>query len=143
MQGDLYIYDLVYSFEHLNLQYCTQLEVLTLSRCTPSILRRNGLAIIDKVSSSHFREFNISILSHQIAIDSVLAENQPQLAAVDARLQQPNFGNLERLTIGLPPDVANSMQDFFPHTAARNLLRVMSIDKIDELPAFTNGQGSL
>lgn len=130
----------MYSYEDINLQYSTQLEVLTLSRCTESIIQRNGLAIIDQVTSSHFRELNISILSHEMHIDSLLAETRPHLSAVDVCLQHANFANLERLLIGLPSGVVNPLHKFFPLTAARNLVRVTSIGEMMELPIFTMGR---
>lgn len=123
------------------MQCCTHLEVLTLSRCTSSILYRRGLSVIDQVSSDRFRELNISILSHESYIDSLLDEIRPQLSTIDTQLQQPSFVNLERFNIGLP--VVNNLQEFLPLTAARDLLRVVDIGEMDKLPAITNGQGGL
>lgn len=66
--------------------------------CTESIIQHNGLTIINQVTFSHFRELNISILSHEMAIDSLLAETRPHFSATVC-LQN---ANLERLLIGLP-----------------------------------------
>ncbi|KZP21411.1 hypothetical protein FIBSPDRAFT_1044164 [Athelia psychrophila] len=107
------------SYEHIDLQYNTQLEVLTVSACTPNIIRRHGLSIIDQVTSRNFRRLNISLHHEQPVI---LYENQPKLAAIDTLLQRPNFANLEELNIGLA--VVINIQEFFPRTAARDLLPV-------------------
>lgn len=73
-------------------------------------------------------------------IDSLLARNRSQLSALDARLQHANFANLERLLVGLPDGAANSLHEVFPLTAARNLVRAMSIYEMVELPIITMGR---
>lgn len=130
------------SYEHIDLRYNTQLEVLSFWGCSSAIIQRQFLGLAYQASSGNLRELNISL--DRIAIRElnnmvhVGAECLPELAAIDTLLQHPNFANLERLNIGLPR-VVDSMREFFPHTAARNILRLMNISEM----SLRNGEGSL
>lgn len=125
------------SYEPINLRYNTRLEVLSLLGCSGPIIWINGLAIIDQVSSSSFRKLNITIDSIDCERrDNILDNHILQLTAIDTHLQRPNFANFEGLNIGLPMD-ARSMQEFFPQTAARDLLRVMCDAEMEKLPGMS------
>ncbi|KZP21391.1 hypothetical protein FIBSPDRAFT_891104 [Athelia psychrophila] len=75
---------------------------------------------------AHLMTFLI-LLIHFPSFDLMLEggpEGRPELAAIDTLLQRSNFANLEGFNIGVRSTI-DSMQEIFPRTAARNLLRVM------------------
>lgn len=136
--------DDVFSDEHLNLQNNTGIEVLTFSRCTDLTLRRNTLAMLGQISSNRFRELNISFEASLDALPLVLTIHRSRLADLDRCLQKQNLCALEALTIGLPhgyPASLNTMEEFFPRTAARGKVRVMDMVAMERL--VTRGKGTV
>ncbi|KZP07486.1 hypothetical protein FIBSPDRAFT_902013 [Athelia psychrophila] len=118
----------VISYEHIDLRYNTRLEVLSFRDCHWSIIQRHILALAYQVSSIHLRELNISIPHLSTHKLNVMLKGGPEglseLAGIDTLLQRSNFANLEGFNIGLRSTM-DLMQEIFPHTAARNILRVM------------------
>lgn len=122
-----------------NLKYSTHLEVLSFSRCDKETLQfTNGLAMINKVASDHFRFLNISFVDKKGDLEDMLASYRAQFTAIDNHLQQTNFVNFECLTLGVSNNSINTIQDYFPRTAVRGLVRVMSVEEMDNLPTVTN-----
>ncbi|KZP12471.1 hypothetical protein FIBSPDRAFT_898222 [Athelia psychrophila] len=105
-----------------NLKYCTHLEVLSFSHCDKETLEfTNGLAMINKVASDRFRFLNISFVDEDGDLGDILASHHAHLTAIDNHLQQTNFINFQCLTLGVPDNSINTIQDYFPLTAARGL----------------------
>lgn len=133
-----------HSPQHVDLHNNTALEVLTLSRCTILTCWRNTLALLDQVSSSRFRELNISFYTSVYDLKHLLSTYRSQFTALDTHLQKPTFSTLEALTIGLPDDYPDSlitMEAIFPRTAARGLVRVMDTVAMERL--VTSGKGAV
>ncbi|KZP02912.1 hypothetical protein FIBSPDRAFT_905427 [Athelia psychrophila] len=99
---------------YLDLGHNDRLEVLSLLGCGPVFIRHNGLAIIKRVTSRHFRQLNISMMNDK-GLKYALLDHQPEFVAIDAHLQQPNF---ESLVIGMPRELEYWIPQHFPLTAA-------------------------
>ncbi|KZP04051.1 hypothetical protein FIBSPDRAFT_904556 [Athelia psychrophila] len=138
-------HDASISYEQIDLIHNTRLEVLSFWEVPLPIIRHNGLSIIKQVSSSNFRELNVSLHHHLWGPGPLLvggAKSLPELAAIDTLLQHPGFANLEGFNIGLPRTM-DSIRGFFPLTAARNRLRIMSARDVQRSHALRNGEGSV
>lgn len=94
--------------------------------------------MINKVASDHFRFLNISFVDKKGDLEDMLASYRAQFTAIDNHLQQTNFVNFECLTLGVSNNSINTIQDYFPRTAVRGLVRVMSVEEMDNLPTVTN-----
>ncbi|KZP06509.1 hypothetical protein FIBSPDRAFT_902749 [Athelia psychrophila] len=81
----------------------------------------DGLAMINKVASDRFRFLNISFVDEDGDLGDILASHHAHLTAIDNHLQQTNFINFQCLTLGVPDNSINTIQDYFPLTAARGL----------------------
>lgn len=110
------------------MRYNNRLETLSFWGCTPSLTRRQCLALVNQVSSGNLRELNISLDS----INRDRPEDLQELCTIDTLLQGPAFANLDGLNVGLP-EVEDSMEAFFPRAAARDLLRVLDNNAMSQL----------
>lgn len=123
--------------KRIDLKSSTHLEVLSLSRCTKSILQSSDcLAMINQISSDRFRLLNISFMGEAKILNDVLVSYRTHFAAIDKHLQLANFVNLEYLTLGVSNDSINSIEDYFPLTAMRGLVRVVTVEEMEDLPAM-------
>lgn len=93
--------------------------------------------MINQISSNRFRCLNISFVDNRGDLESQLIRCRPQLTAIDEHLQWTNFVNFEYLTLGVPDNFVDMIKDCFPRTAERGLLRVMSVEEMDDLHAIT------
>ncbi|KZP27071.1 hypothetical protein FIBSPDRAFT_948724 [Athelia psychrophila] len=132
-------HDASISYEQIDLTHNTRLEVLSFWDLPSPIIPHNGLSIIKQVSSSSFRELNVSLHHSLCGAGGISPEGLRELAAIDTVLQRPSFVNLEGFNIGLPK-VVHSIQELFPRTAARNRLRIMSASDVQRSHALRNAK---
>lgn len=91
--------------------------------------------MIQQISSHRFQLLNISIVDNSGDLDSQLVRCRPHLTAIDEHLQWTNFVKFEYLTLGVPANFLDTIKDYFPRTAQRGLVRVMSVEEMDDLHA--------
>lgn len=129
---------IVFSPEYIDLSYNTRLEVLSFSRCTTSVIRRDCLSLMNQVSSDCLQMLNISFVDPRRDLALELDARRTQLTAIDEYSQHSNLVNYRCLTLGVPAAFANTIKAYFPLSAARGILRVMSVRQMDNLPAIAH-----